>query len=103
MRFDTPVYFQSVKSEYNPQTGDYDSVVTEEKRWASVTDAGIDTINLVYGQIKQGVKTVRLQSYYHKPVDRVRIGSKVYSVDGARPLRLKYTLVVSEVQGNGKY
>lgn len=103
MRCDTPVYFQTIKTQYNASTGDYDiTISSEEKRYASVTDTGIETLNLIYGEIKQGVKTVRLQNYYDKPFDRVRIGNKVYRVDRARPLRLKYTLVVSEVQTNAE-
>lgn len=100
MRYDTPVYFQTIKpGEYDYSTGNYGKpTITEEVRLASVTDAGIETLNLVYGGIRQGVKIVRLQNYYHKPVDKIRIDDKVYRVDRARPLRLKYTLVVSEVQ-----
>lgn len=100
MRFDTPVYFQTIKTgEYDTSTGDYrEDIITEEMRYASVTETGIETLNLIYGEIKQGVKTVRLQNYYDKPFDRLRIGNKVYRVDRARPLRLKYTLIVSEVQ-----
>lgn len=100
MRFDTPVYFQTVKAgAYDASTGNHgEDIITEEKRYASVTDTGIETLNILYGEIRQGVKTVRLQNYYCKPFDRVRIGEKVYRVDRARPLRLKYTLVVSEVQ-----
>ena len=103
MRFDTPVFFQTVKSEYDSSTGDYkEDVITEEQRLASVTDTGIETLNLIYGGLKQGVKTIRLQNHYTKPFDHIRIGNKVYNVDRARPLRLKYTFVVSEVQQNGK-
>lgn len=41
--------------EYNESTGDYgDDIIYEEKRHASVTDTGTDTMNLVYGAIKQG-------------------------------------------------
>lgn len=100
MRFDTPVYFQrNQKAVYNPVTGNYDEQPPlEEKRYASVTSTGDETLNLIYGELKQGVKTIRLQSHYDKPFDRVRIGEKVYRVDRARPLRMKYTLVVSEVQ-----
>ena len=100
MRFDTPVYFQTIKAgEYDASTGNYgEDIVTEEMRYAFVTETGIETLNIIYGEIKQGVKTVRLQNYYEKPFDRLRIGNKVYRVDRARPLRLKYTLVVSEVQ-----
>ena len=100
MRFDTPVYFQRITpGEYNASTGNHgEDIITEEKRYASVTSTGDETLNIIYGEIKQGVKTVRLQNYYDKPFDRVRIGEKVYRVDRARPLRLKYTLIVSEVQ-----
>lgn len=100
MRFDTPVYFQTVKTgAYDASTGNHgEDIITEEKWNASVTDTGIETLKILYGEIRQGVKTVRLQNYYNKPFDRIRIGEKVYRVDKARPLRLKYTLIVSEVQ-----
>ena len=100
MRFDTPVFFQRIEAGvYDASTGDYgEDIITEEKRYASVTETGDETLNIIYGEIKQGVKTVRLQNFYEKPFDRLRIGDKVYRVDRARPLRLKYTLVVSEVQ-----
>lgn len=100
MRFDTPVYFQTITAgAYDASTGDHgEETITEEKRYASVTSTGDETLNLIYGEIKQGVKTVRLQNYYDRPFDRLRIGNKVYRVDRARPLRMKYTLVVSEVQ-----
>lgn len=99
MRYDTPVFFQRIKTDYDEATGDYNvSVTEEEKRFASVTASSIETLNLVYGELKQGSLTVRLQNHYSKPFDRIRIGEKVYMVDSARPLRIKYTLVVSGVQ-----
>ena len=65
LRCDTEVFLQSVMTgEYNESTGDYgDDIIYEEKRHASVTDTGTDTMNLVYGAIKQGSKTVRLQMH----------------------------------------
>ena len=100
MRFDTPVYFQKVTTgAYDPQTGNYGAdEIVEAKRYASVTNTGEETLNLVYGEIRQGVVTVRLQTHYSEPFDRLRIGDKVYRCDRARPLRLKFTLVCSEVQ-----
>lgn len=100
MRFDTPVYFQKITpGAYDAATGNYGAdVIAEEKRWASVTNTGTETLNLVYGELRQGVVTVRLQNHYSAPFDRLRIGEQVYRVDQARPLRLKYTLVCSEVQ-----
>lgn len=101
MRYDTPIYFQSVKEkgEYDPETGDYaEDTVTEDEVFASVTDSTTETLKLVYGTIKQGSFTVRLQNIYSKPFDRIRIGKKLYRVDFDRKLRVKHTFVVSEVQ-----
>ncbi|RJU65911.1 hypothetical protein DW709_09680 [Coprococcus sp. AM27-12LB] len=100
MRCDTEVFFQSISpGEYDESTGDYkEDTVLEEKRHASVTDTGTDTMNLVYGAIKQGSKTVRLQIHYKKTFDRIRIGSTLYRVDFERKLRAKHVFVISEVQ-----
>ena len=100
MRFDTPVYFLTIKAgEYNADTGNYEpDTVTEDKRWASVTDSKTETLKLIYGDIKQGCKTVRLQNIYRKPFDRIKIGEKSYRVDFQRHLRCKHIFVVSEVQ-----
>ena len=97
MRYDTPIYFQHYgKPEYNPATGDYDtSPVTEHKRFASVTDSGIETMRLIYGDLKQGSKVVRLQNEYIGAFDRIRIGDKCYRVDLNRKNK---AFVVSEVQ-----
>lgn len=104
MRYDTPVYFQSVKAgEYDAETGNYGAdTVQEVKRYASVTSSGVDTLNLVYGGIKQGSLTVRLQNSYTEPFDRIRIGdednAKFYRVDMSRQQRVKQAFIVSEVQ-----
>lgn len=100
MRFDTPVYFQKVTpGEYDPSTGDYGSdTVVEERCFASVTSSGVETLNLVYGELKQGCFTVRLLTHYDEPFDRIRIGSKIYRSDFSRHLRTKHVFVVSEVQ-----
>lgn len=99
MRFDTPVIFQRITpGAYDASTGNYgEDTIAEDVRYASVTDTGVETLNIVYGELKQGSKTVRLQNIYDKPYDRLKIGDKVYRVDRARTLRLKYTLVCSEV------
>ncbi len=104
MRYDTPVYFQRiVRGEYNPGTGNYGpNTVTEVKQYASVTNTGRDTLNLIYGELKQGSLTIRLQNHYSAPFDRIRVGGKSYRVDWSRSLRVKSTFIVSEVQGNGR-
>lgn len=100
MRFDTPVYFRNNKiGKYDPETGNYEPDEVEETQcWASVTETREETLNLIYGEIKQGCYTVRLQNTYRKPVYRIRIGDKLYRVDYRRRLRTKDIFVVSEVQ-----
>ncbi len=97
MRFDTPIYFQRITAgKLNTETHNYDDdVIVEVKRYADVTDSGVETLNLVYGEIKQGSKTVRIQRAYNEPFDRIRIGDKTYRVDLARRGK---SFVVSEVQ-----
>ena len=72
--------------------------VAEEKRYADVTDAGTDTLNLVYGEVKQGVRVVRLRRQYRGTFSRIRIGDRIYRVDFSRNFRAKQIFVVSEVQ-----
>lgn len=100
MRYDKPVYFQSVMcGAYNPNTGDYEAdIVTERKRYASVTDSGDETKLQIYGSLKERSLTVRLQNHYEKSFDYIRIDNAVYRVDRERKLRMGHTFVVSEVQ-----
>lgn len=97
MRYDTPIFFQSVKAgEYDATAGDYGpDIVTEDKRYASVTDSGTQTMMLVYGELKQGSKTIRLQQPYTAPFNRIRIGNKVYNVDRRKLFRNSQIFVVS--------
>ena len=106
MRIDRPVYFQRITSgnyvtdnATNSVFGDYrEDTVIVVKQWASITDAGIDTLQLVYGDIKKSAKVVRLQTHYNDPFDYIRIDDKRYRVDRQRKLRLKHIFIVSEVQ-----
>lgn len=98
MRYDKPIYFQSVKpGAYDETTGNYaEDTVTEVKRFASVTDSGLETLRLVYGEIKQGSLVIRLQVPYLAAFDKIRIGNKAYKVDVAK-LGCR-VFIVSEVQ-----
>ena len=99
MTFVKPIYFQTVTCAYNAETGDYgDEKITEVKRYASITNSGTDTINLVYGELKQGSLIVRLQNHYNAPFNRIRIDEKLYRVDMQRRLLNKHVFVISEVQ-----
>ncbi len=97
MRYDKPIFFQRVQpGEYDAATGNYGAdTVTEVQKRASVTDSGVETLKLIYGDLKQGSKTIRLQRPYTEPFDRIRIDNKIYKVDFARFQR---NFVVSEVQ-----
>ena len=97
MRYDTPIYFQTVtKGAYNADTGNYaPDIPVEEKKYASVTDSGKEALRLIYGDLKQGCKVVRLLRPYKKPFDSIRIGEKKYRVDLSRRNKAFY---VSEVQ-----
>lgn len=100
MRFDTPIYFQTVRAgDYDETTGDYaEETVTEVKKYASVNCAEVKTLGLLFGTIKQGSLTVRLQRPYKEPFDRIKIDSKLYKVDYEKPLGNKTVFIVSEVQ-----
>lgn len=100
MRYDTPVYFQTIKpGAYDENTGNYskDSVF-EVGVSASVMDTQTETMKLIYGSIKQGSLTITVQNHYNLPFDRIRIGNKLYQVDRTRRLRVKQSYIVSEVQ-----
>lgn len=100
MRFDKPIYFQTITSgKYDKATGNYkNDTITEEKRFASVTNSRTDTLQLVYGAIKQGSLTIRLQMPFTASFDRIRIEDKTYKVDYSRQLYNKHVFIVSEVQ-----
>ena len=98
MRYDKAIFFQRITSgEYNASSGDYGpDEISEVKRYADVTNAGAETLNLIYGEIRLGCLTVRLQSHYNEPFDRIRIGSKFYRADFSRKLRKGHVFVVRE-------
>lgn len=100
MRFDKPIFFQRVQpGEYDVKSGDYGAdTVTEVMKRASVTDSGVETMKLIYGDVKQGSFTIRLQAHHNEPFNRIRIDRKIYHVDFERKLRTAHVFVVSEVQ-----
>lgn len=99
MRYAIPVFFQTItQGEYDPKTGDYkEDTVEEEERLASVNDMGTDMQRFFYGGVRRGSLTVRLLTQYEGEADRIRIGDKVYQIDGERRLSTKHVLYVSEV------
>lgn len=100
MRFDREIFFVRVTpGGYDPDTGDYaDDTETLTRRMAAVQDTKTETLQLVYGSLKQGNYTVVLQNHYPDPFDLIQIGNGRYRVDYRRRLRQKDTFIVSEVQ-----
>lgn len=96
MRYDTPIYFQNPKKpEYDVTSGNYIELPPdEEKCFANVTDSGVETLNLVYGGLKQGSLTIRLQRPYKRPFNTIRVNDKQYRVDFSRN---RQAFIVSEV------
>lgn len=107
MRYNTPVYFQKItKGDYDPDTGNYaDKSIEETCVYADVTNAEKETLQLVYGELKQDSLVIRLQHRYTDAFNRVRVGDHQYRVDYERKLRRVIddqeggqVFVVSEVQ-----
>lgn len=97
MRYNTAVYFQRIESKYDSTTGNTGiSLLSEDRRNAAITDTGTDTLQLIYGDIKQGALTIRLQRPYDAAFDRIRIGDKLYRADRSRLHNRVF--IVSEVQ-----
>ena len=97
MRYVIPVFFQRKEpGTFDTETHNFSAdQVTEEMRYADITNTGTDTLQLVYGTIKQQSLTVRLQRPYNEPFDNIRIGSKIYAVGFSRDNK---AFVINEVQ-----
>lgn len=99
MRYDRQIYFVIERQpSYDADTGDYDRTETaKEARMASIMDTKEQTMQLVYGGLKQGSLTIHLQNHYNAPFDRIVFGGRRYRVDASRKLRVKHVFIVSEV------
>ncbi len=109
MRYDTKVTFVIEKDEYYDHVlGEYvDGTKEETKLRANVTDLGTDRSKVLFGDIKQGAKVVRLLRPYTKKWDYVLIYNKLtketqkFEIVTERNLRLKNTFIVQEVASGG--
>ena len=110
MRCDTKVYFVTDGEKVlvsDPAAGNFGEYVSgdpeEEERIADVTDTQTKTQQIVYGALREGSKTVRLNEPYRKPFDHIRIvdrdtgESALYDVDTKRVLRRRSTFICHEV------
>lgn len=100
MRYDRRVTFVRFgQAAYDPETGDYDrGQAVEASVPASIMDTRRETMQMVYGEIRQGSLTIQIQGSYDEAFNRILIDGTSYRVDYSRKLRSKQVFVVSEVQ-----
>ena len=98
MRYDQRIYFvKEGEDEYDYSTGNY--VTTEpikDEAWANVSDMGTQRQTLIFGALKQGALTVRIQNRYEQPFDYIEVGGQAYNVASTRTFRHDQTFEVSE-------
>ena len=98
MRYDQRIYFvKEGEDEYDYSTGNY--VTTEPVRdevWANVSDTGTERMQLIYGALKQGAITVRIQGKYEEAFDYIEVENKKYNVDAFRTFRNDQAFNLSE-------
>ena len=98
MRYDKRVYFvKESEDEYDYSTGDY--VTTEPVKhevWANVSDMGTQRQTLVFGALKQGALTIRIQNKHEQPFDYIEVGGQAYNVASTRTFRHDQAFEASE-------
>lgn len=110
MRCDTQIYFVTDGErilDTDPTSEGYgsytDEETTEVSKYADVTDTQTQTQMLIYGALKEGSRTVRLNEQYRDAFDHIRIvdrdtgDSALYDVDASRHLRHRSTFICHEV------
>ena len=101
MRYDSLISFVKGGSEvYNPDTGDY---ITSEPvnvtKWANVSDANGEIVNLLYGTLKQTAKVIRLNEVYKDSFDYILVGEpKFILAMPAKHFRSESVFTVGESQ-----
>lgn len=111
MRCDTQIYFvtdgirEMVADPQDENYGGYsEGTATETGRMADVTDTKTSTQQLVYGKLREGSVTVRLNGHHLEPFDHIRIvdritgTSKLFDVDAFRHLRQRSVFICHEVK-----
>lgn len=98
MRYATPIYFvKENEPVYDNNTGDYgDAETIKHEVWANVSDTGTERMQLIYGALKQGAITVRIQGKYEEAFDYIEVDDKKYKVDAFRTFRNDQTFNLSE-------
>lgn len=99
MRYDKMVLFQVVSEVYNKATGDYEEQVTaEHTEYASIVDTDFQTMQIVYGALKQGSITMHLQNKVAYDYNRIVCNGIAYKVDQIINQRTKQAYILSQCQ-----
>ena len=99
MRYDTKALFQLVEDTYD-SIGDYTETVKEQHtEYCAVQSTDLQTMHIVYGEIRQGSITISLQNYIGYAFNRIVINGVPYVVDQAYTLRTKKVYIASQWQG----
>lgn len=98
MRYDTKVeLIYLTPGAYDAKSGNYEEDVERVVPvYASVYDTGIERMQLLYGELRQGSKTFSLQNRIDKIPDKVRIDGKPYKIDHIQTERVKQIFICSE-------
>lgn len=98
MRYDEEVVFVTEGLEiYNPKTGDYiPGLQTEVTKWANVSDLGEDRKVMLFGNIKEKTKVVRLNEVYKEPFDWIEVEGVKYVVQNPKHFRHESVFYIGE-------
>ncbi|MBE6005594.1 MAG: hypothetical protein E7238_00220 [Sarcina sp.] len=109
MRCDTQIYFVTegkralITDRSSQDYGGYtNGQAAEVDMMADVTDTQTSTQQLVYGKLREGSVTVRLNGHHLEPFDHIRIidrntgVSKLFDVDAVRHLRQRSVFICHE-------
>ena len=83
MRYDKVIYLISKGTEvYNELTGNYDTVgeVSAYEKHAHVSDSGTQSMNMLYGKIREGAKIFRLKGSVDVDFDYLRYDNELYDL-----------------------
>ena len=96
MRYDKEILIQRVDDVYT-ENGNYEeTVLYEYKVYGSVVATDIDTLRLVYGEIRQNTLTVHVQNHIDVVFNRMLIDGVPYAVDHKINQRVKQACVISQ-------
>lgn len=99
MRYDRPIVFRKeTPGEYDPTTGNYpEPTVQDVTVYGDVMATSSQTVQLVYGGLKEGAVTIHLQNHYTDPFDWILVDGRKYRADRRVRLRVKDAFICSEV------